>query len=281
MSNKQFQSNLTKRSGRGAQGRETVDTKPAPWTLVVSKGIVLPIFPTKRSLPSIKSHLTSSHDTRDYLESGLGLVILVRYDITPVGSYDELLLVPGAFKQRPVTSQSPEQPRKGERLCDRRIPRIYVSSEKSLRNGRQNWGIRKELANFEWIETKGWFTTSQRVIVRDPTSQQVILDATFKSLPFFVPIVLDWLGKLIPSLVERNIDAEGLSVGDDEWLQTRIGGFGWCQPCWLSKCEDVPAPQRFFPRLTDIHAMLGVQLKGNLVFNSPKKLLPPDTAPIR
>lgn len=66
------------------------------------------------------------------LESELGLVMLVDYDESPVGPYWELLFLSGF----------------------RTITRIYVSSEESAVNGRENWGIPKEVADFE-VERRG------------------------------------------------------------------------------------------------------------------------------
>lgn len=193
-----FKANLTRRKAR-ATGKEKIDIAPPPWSLAVSKGFVLPFLSSKATLPFIKPHLTSSHDVKDYMESGgLGLVMLYRYESSPVGPYDELIFSPGAFRQRPAVDQKIiDKPREREMMCERRIPRIYVSTESSLRNGRQNWGIRKELAEFEWIESKGWLVHSNRVIVKDKVSGEVMLDVTINSLPFLsFPLVLEWLGKI-------------------------------------------------------------------------------------
>lgn len=74
----------------------------------------------------------------DYLMSeyrgGLGLVMLLDYRTSPIGAYQELLLIPGRFqfgRRRYYT-----------------ITKIYVSSIPSVTNGRHNWGIPKELADF-------------------------------------------------------------------------------------------------------------------------------------
>ena len=64
-------------------------------------------------------------------------VMLIRYQDSPVGPYDELLIMdhPLLYKHRLST-----------------IPKIYVSTQASLVHGQQLWGIPKELAEFEWLE---------------------------------------------------------------------------------------------------------------------------------
>jgi len=69
-----------------------------------------------------------------FLERDLGLVMLVDYDDSPVGPYRELLFLAGFHISR--------------------ITRIYVSTEESAVNGRYNWGIPKEVADFA-VERRG------------------------------------------------------------------------------------------------------------------------------
>lgn len=63
-------------------------------------------------------------------------VILVRYHESPVGPYDELLIL-----DHPLMSK--------RRLSS--IPKIYVSTETSVVHGQHFWGIPKQLAQFEWL----------------------------------------------------------------------------------------------------------------------------------
>lgn len=62
-------------------------------------------------------------------------VLLIRYRHSPVGAYDELLIV-----DHPLISK--------RRLSA--IPKIYVSSREAIVHGQQLWGIPKEYAKFEW-----------------------------------------------------------------------------------------------------------------------------------
>lgn len=63
-------------------------------------------------------------------EGGLATVMLVRYQDTPVGTYDEMMLLPGKFGF--------EVDRAGRRVRERklRITRIYVSQRNTTWNGR-------------------------------------------------------------------------------------------------------------------------------------------------
>lgn len=71
---------------------------------------------------------------------GLAMVQVIRYTETPVGPYDELLLVPGAF----------EYELEGNVKKGLRCSRIYVSQKDTCWNGRMNWNIPKHLAKFDF-----------------------------------------------------------------------------------------------------------------------------------
>ena len=62
-------------------------------------------------------------------------IMLVRYHSSPVGPYDELLFLDHASNGLKTHSY---------------IPKIYVSSQASVDEGRYHWGIPKELAQFKW-----------------------------------------------------------------------------------------------------------------------------------
>ena len=59
---------------------------------------------------------------------------ILRYSETPVGSYDELAILPGCF-----AGIGP----KGIKMKDMRITGIWVSQDTTLMNGRRNWNIPK------------------------------------------------------------------------------------------------------------------------------------------
>lgn len=61
------------------------------------------------------------------LVGGIGSIMVIRYTETPVGPYDELLVIPGSY-----TYPTSEQQLK----TNARISRIYVSQKDTLYNGR-------------------------------------------------------------------------------------------------------------------------------------------------
>ncbi|MGM0641262.1 MAG: acetoacetate decarboxylase family protein [Thermotogota bacterium] len=67
---------------------------------------------------------------------GFGAIMLIDYHESNVGPYQELLFIPGKFDYNGRKSYS--------------ITKIYVSSMESVVNGRENWGIPKQLANFNF-----------------------------------------------------------------------------------------------------------------------------------
>lgn len=71
------------------------------------------------------------------------MVQVIRYSETPVGPYDEMLMIPGKFEY-------PDE--KGGTRANLRITRIYVSQEKTCWNGRMNWNIPKHLARFQFVD---------------------------------------------------------------------------------------------------------------------------------
>lgn len=75
-------------------------------------------------------------------------VMLVRYESSPVGAYDELLILDHPLISKRVLSS---------------IPKIYVSTLASVTHGQTLWGIPKELAQFEWRDTKLGLTCTVRV----------------------------------------------------------------------------------------------------------------------
>jgi hypothetical protein len=199
-------------------GDQNVPIAPAPWQLAVEDSWVCPFWFNKKKHGHL---LLSDSDKADSCDYGVGIVMIVSYHDCPVGAYDELLImVP--FKNPSIS---------GEVLPCYRIPIIFVSSEASLRNGRRNWGIRKELADFQWVKSTRLCLTSYRLIVSDRFEGGILFDGTFHtfSIPLF-PVPVGMLGKMRPLIGEKKIDEDGIeNACRREWVLTRIGGFGWCR----------------------------------------------------
>jgi hypothetical protein len=104
---------------------------PAPWTLQGDGWIMLLRLPeaTRRD----PRHLPPELRARPV--SGPSIVMFVDYSESPVGPYRELLYIPGRFDLGA-----------GQHAWS--VTRIYVSSWESVVNGRLNWGIPKDHADF-------------------------------------------------------------------------------------------------------------------------------------
>jgi hypothetical protein len=103
----------------------------APWRLR-GEGYV---FMVKLPLPRGRAELFASTELAEARFGQFGCVMFVEYTDSPVGPYRELLFIPGTF-----------------RFGKRRLPsitKIYVSTQASVDSGQHNWGIPKELADFE------------------------------------------------------------------------------------------------------------------------------------
>ena len=105
---------------------------PAPWRLEGDGWVVLLRLPAEvRDDPR---HIPA--ELADCALGGPALLMFVDYASSPAGPYRELLFIPGRFT-----------------LPDGRkawsVTRIYVSTWDSVVNGRRNWGIPKDLAEFE------------------------------------------------------------------------------------------------------------------------------------
>ncbi|RDX48224.1 hypothetical protein OH76DRAFT_1405139 [Lentinus brumalis] len=117
---------------------------PAPWTVKAEAwwfitsighrpepGETLPIS----YFPSQETQLYKTSTAQEAFRGGRGSVTLLRYTDTPIGPFDELAISPGEFTN-PF-----------EQECHR-ITRAYASSIAAVVNGRSNWGLPRELAQF-------------------------------------------------------------------------------------------------------------------------------------
>ncbi|GJC88687.1 hypothetical protein ColLi_11525 [Colletotrichum liriopes] len=129
-----------------------IDLAPAPWILkgtVYSVTFVPPSadLPTK-AFPPLERQFASAIEG-EYLGL-LGMIQIIRYTESPVGPYDELLIVPGFFKYNYTDATNGRV----EEKTNVRVSRIYVSQKYTCWNGRTNWNIPKHLARFDWTETE-------------------------------------------------------------------------------------------------------------------------------
>ncbi|MCG8421316.1 MAG: acetoacetate decarboxylase family protein [Proteobacteria bacterium] len=105
---------------------------PSPWTLHGDGYIIITRSSDSVNLEDadIPANLVDSY------ENPFNVMMMVDYKDSPAGPYRELLYIPGTFLFQD-----------GERHAS--ITKIFVDSRDSLVNGRLNWGIPKEMADFE------------------------------------------------------------------------------------------------------------------------------------
>ena len=110
-----------------------VNPAPPPWTLHGDGLVLIAHF----SEAFVREHGFLTPFQQDSYRGYIGTVMLVDYHTSAVGPYRELLFIPGLFRLGGEITFS--------------IAKIYVSSYDSVWNGRENWGIPKELADFDII----------------------------------------------------------------------------------------------------------------------------------
>lgn len=109
-----------------------LELAPAPWQLR-GQGYAFLMKMPEAVLADCPFTPTSLRKSR---RSPLSLALLVDYQDSAVGPYQELLFIPGSFD----FGHGQRQPS---------ISRIYVSSQASVLNGRRNWGIPKDRCDFD------------------------------------------------------------------------------------------------------------------------------------
>ncbi|WP_419420178.1 hypothetical protein ACNVED_02465 [Legionella sp. D16C41] len=182
----------------------TSPSAPAPWQLRGQGYICLlkasSIHANFKS--SIPEELSNCKKSNAY-----SLMILVDYTESPVGPYYELLFIPGYFDLN------------GQQYLS--ITRIFVSSMDSVINGQQNWGIPKELAEFEVHYDK---LGLDRVIVSK--QGKVFADLTFRSWPLPMPFTTSFVPKTWRTFIQYD---------KTHIFNFRPEAYGWVRPARLIK----------------------------------------------
>lgn len=147
------------------------------------------------------------------------MIQICRYKECPVGTYNELLVIPGSF-------EVPRQPQKEQHL---RITRIYVDQKETTFNGRRNWNIPKHLARFTFSNLSNPPRLKCQVFPPDPAVTIPFFSATiqpFRWAPTF-PYSTKWspyLGMDVtlvqPPLPASEKEGEKELCGTDKWTRT-------------------------------------------------------------
>ncbi|EMC92857.1 hypothetical protein BAUCODRAFT_264299 [Baudoinia panamericana UAMH 10762] len=154
-------------------------------------------------------------------KGGYGMVMVVRYSDTPVGSYDELAIIPGNFNVKGGSLDG---------QAKLRVTRIYVSQKDTTYNGRRNWNIPKHLARFEFSAppvAKGSSPPKQLTVsVYPPDSEDANAKPFFRAtfapisyLPAF-PLSTSYM-PLDMTIVQPPIPAgeDSILCGTDKWVR--------------------------------------------------------------
>lgn len=165
---------------------------PPPWTLSGEGAVLLYHFPKE---------FNQDHGfMQDYQQQGykgwIGAVMLVEYKTADVGPYFELLYIPGVFSIGGKLTFS--------------VSKIYVSTYNSLWNGRENWGLPKELADFTVIKR----STGERVYEVE-VDGQLILEALVKPWSPRIPFsnkLLPWT-RIVQQLQNRLLLTHPIASG--------------------------------------------------------------------
>ncbi len=202
---------------------------PAPWTLR-GEGIIL-LFRFK------KSWVDQAANLPEYLQQkfrgGFGYVMLVDYQESPVGPYKELLFIPGKFGEEKLQS----------------ITTIFVDSEASTLNGRANWAIPKQTADFHWQKEKGL----DRVDVT--LNGKPVFQASIRSGGISFPMSTG----LLPIRLRQELE--------DQVLFTQPEGKGWGK---LARIQDLEVNPQLFPDIRGIKPLLALKVSPfTLTFPKP------------
>ncbi|KAK3935832.1 hypothetical protein QBC46DRAFT_396587 [Diplogelasinospora grovesii] len=206
-----------------------IQIAPPPWKCKAT-AYMIPFWTSSRTaanLPTKAYHpleAASTFASPDYGTpvGGLSMIQILRYTESPVGPYDELLIVPGTFVY-PFGNDADgtKGTKKGLKLT-----RIYVSQKHTCYNGRQNWNIPKHLARFEWTDLPNGATRVQVYPPDTNANEGAFFQCTFQKsripLPSFPCSVrmLSLLG------VETGLVQPPLPEGESGEL---VGTKQWCR----------------------------------------------------
>ncbi|HMV45226.1 MAG TPA: acetoacetate decarboxylase [Leptospiraceae bacterium] len=213
---------------------------PPPWHLK-GQGFILPFLGNKTAL--LDKGFISESDKQNF-RGGLGAIMIVNYDSSNVGPYYELLFIPGDF----YYENSPKKVYK-------KITKIFVSTDISIQEGRLNWAIPKEFANFNWIKKNNNTLISVESSLGEP-----ILKAELNQKFFSFPLTT----KIYPITLLQKSE-------DDRLISTQFYGSGYGK---MSSILEWEANPKYFVDIVSISKFfLGISAhQFNITFPLPEIL---------
>ena len=106
---------------------------PAPWDLQAETAYLVPMIDLSPDLPDkawSPLERNSSFASSGTFVAGTGLLMIIRYKDSPVGPYDEFIILPGLWANDGINGVIPQ--------VNLRISRIYVSHKYTTWNGRRS-----------------------------------------------------------------------------------------------------------------------------------------------
>lgn len=203
---------------------------PAPWSLTGNGYIFSYRLPEK----FVREKCFLFDYQRDNYKGLLASMMLVDYHTTPVGPYRELLFIPGVFELLEKNTFS--------------ISKIYVSDANSVWNGIENWGIPKELCDFDFQALDE--RTDKLVAKRENTP---FFEATIRRGSFSFPLTTAFL----PLRITQQLR--------DEWVLTQPSAKG---KAYFGKLTDINVNAALFPDIAPFKPW-GVLVVKNFTMTFP------------
>ncbi len=206
--------------------------KPPPWELKGSGYIILYKIP--KALTLKLGFIPQSLKGR--FKGGVLSVIVVDYKQTDAGPYRELLYIPGVFYKE------------GAR---RSISKIYVSTTDSLINGRKNWGIPKELADFKFEKLN---SRSEYIMVRK--EGKPVAEFIFMEGRFCFPLKI------------RFLPFNLIQVYENKYYYNTFRGEG---VAGSAKIRHIDINSSMFPQVSSLKPRMVIKIKSfSMIFQTPK-----------
>lgn len=199
-------------------------TAPAPWDLTGEGFILLYKFPKE----FIEKNGFLADYQKEHFKGGFGTVMCVNYTSSNVGPYFELLFIPGIINLKNLNLQKIR--------VGFTISKIYVSSQNSVNNGMANWGIPKELADFQWNKID-----ENNTDIKVSIAGEVFFEINFKKWPIKFPINTAFIPLKIIQKMGHKI------------MLTKPKAKGWSS---FVKLKSVKANPAFFPPINDLKPIL-------------------------
>lgn len=219
-----------------------VPMKPAPWDLRGQGWLVAMKLPA--GSPARNAFLPDALSAGS--ASGISLLMFVDYAQSDCGPYHELLFIPGAF---PFAD--------GRRHMS--ISRILVSTWDSVVNGRKNWGIPKDRADFE-VNYAVNGTREDHIVVRN--EGRVMADLRLKAWPVSLPVS----GAVIPES-QRTL----AQVFEEKTFLYAPSSRGWVRPGKLLSWQ---FDNELFPDLNGARVLAAVKIPSFRMTFPVARILP-------